>query len=92
MDNIQKLWMLKEKYKELEKSYFTLENSRAKKYEELELLLKKKEEEKASLEGLANVYENHSIQDFDYFKLKHLEMKILKSLDSVREKKQKCKI
>lgn len=88
MDNIQTLHYMKEQYKNLENNYFNLENSRVKKYEEFEEILRKKEEEKKHLESINQIYENHQIEDLDYFKLKSLESKLLKSLGNIKERKQ----
>jgi hypothetical protein len=79
---------MKQKYNLLEKSYFNLENSRAEKYQELDEILEKKEEEKKHLESIHNVYENFNLQNSDLFKLRGLETKILKSLEAIRERKQ----
>jgi hypothetical protein len=54
-------------------------------------MLKEKEEEKADLETLSNIYEHHAIDGLDYSKLKHLEEKIFRSLEIIRTRKQKCK-
>ena len=43
MDNVQKLWAVKEQYKQLEKKYFEMESSGSKRCEEFEELLHKKE-------------------------------------------------
>ena len=83
---------MQERYKQLETNYFNLENSRAKKYEELEEILKKKEEEKKHLMKINNLYENFDLHNMDYFKLKGLESKILKSLESIKDRKQSRKI
>jgi hypothetical protein len=79
---------MQEKYNLLEKSYFNLENSRAEKYQELEEILKKKEEEKKHLESIHNVYEKFDLNNSDLFKLRGLETKIFKSLEAIRERKQ----
>jgi hypothetical protein len=85
---MQTLYYWKDKYTNLEQNYFHLENSRSSKLEELNQILKKKEEEKKHLEEIHNVYENEQIKELDYFKLKSLENKILKSFDLIKEKKQ----
>jgi len=79
---------MQEKYSLLEKSYFNLENSRAEKYQELEEILKKKEEEKKHLESIHNVYEKFDLKNSDLFKLRGLETKIIKSLEVIKERKQ----
>jgi hypothetical protein len=89
MDNNQLLSYLKEKYETLEQNYFKSENSRRKKYEEFDEILKKKEEEKKDLENITEIYEDHNIKKLDYFKLKNLESKIFKSLELIKERKQK---
>lgn len=90
MDNAQKLWTLREKYKKLEQNYFTLEKSGSRKYEEFEDLVKKKEKEQITLEIMTNIYENHLIKDLNLFELRNLETKILRSIDSIKDRKQRC--
>jgi hypothetical protein len=81
---------LKDKFKNLEENYFKLEKMRAKKYEELEQLLRQKEEEKSVLIKISNIYTKQEIEDLDYYKLKEYESKILKSLKAIKERKTKC--
>lgn len=89
MDNIQKLWLMKEKYKELEKRYFQLEYTGSKRCEEFEDFLHKKETDLNTLQKMKSIYLDQNISDLDYYKLKNLEAKILLSLDYIQKEKQK---
>ena len=87
LDNIQKLFLIKEKYKELENKYFELENSGSRKCEEFEDLLHKKEDELNNLKKLKSTYIDHKLNHLDYYQLKNLESKILLSLSLIKNEK-----
>ena len=89
LDNIQKLCLIKEKYKELENKYFELENSGSRKCEEFEDLLHKKESELNNLKKLKSTYIDHKLNHLDYYQLKSLESKILLSLSLIKNEKDK---
>ena len=89
MDNVQKLWAVKEQYKQLEKKYFEMESSGSKRCEEFEELLHKKENDLNLLKQQKNIYIEQNINNLDYYKLKNLEAKILHSLDYIQQEKQK---
>lgn len=89
LDNTQKLVSLKERYNELEKKYFHLVNSGSKRCKDFEELLRKKENEQKNLQKMKSIYLDKNIKDLDYFSLKDLEAKIMRSLDSIQAAKQK---
>lgn len=89
MDSIQRLWSLKEKYRDLEAKYFQLENSGSKKSEEFEELLKKKEKEEMLLNKMKAIYIDHSLKEIDYFDLKNLDAKLLRTIELIQSRKQK---
>lgn len=69
-----------------------MESLRQNKHEELEKILKQKEIEKTDLENMTNVYERHAIDELEYSTLKELEEKIMKSLDVIKIRKEKCNL
>lgn len=83
------MYCLKEKYYELEKKYFRIENDKGKKYDELNVIYNKKAAEKEHLEKISKLYQNHTLENLNHLELKSLEHKILGSLDLIREKKNK---
>jgi hypothetical protein len=89
LDNIQKLCLIKEKYKDLENKYFDLEKSGSRKCEEFEELLKKKESELNNLKKLKSIYIDHKLNNLDYYSLKNLEGKIFKSLSLIESEKER---
>ena len=89
LDNIQKLQLLKEKYKNLEKTYFDCELKGKKKCEEYNDLLLKKQNYLNKYEKLYLIYNKHQINDLDYYELKNLESKIISTLNNFKIIKNK---
>ena len=89
LDNIQKLQLLKEKYKNLEKTYFNCELKGTKKCEEYNDLLLKKQNYLNKYEKLYLIYNKHQINDLDYYELKNLESKIISTLNNFKIIKNK---
>ena len=89
LDNIQKLKLLKEKYKNLEKTYFDFELKGTKKCEEYNDLLLKKQNYLNKYEKLYLIYNKHQINDLDYYELKNLEAKIISTLNNFKIIKNK---
>ena len=89
LDNIQKLQLLKEKYKNLEKKYFNCELKGTKKCEEYNDLLLKKQNYLNKYEKLYLIYNKHQINDLDYYELKNLESKIISTLNNFKIIKNK---
>ena len=89
LDNIQKLKLLKEKYKNLEKKYFNCELKGTKKCEEYNDLLLKKQNYLNKYEKLYLIYNKHQINDLDYYELKNLEAKIISTLNNFKIIKNK---
>lgn len=89
LDNIQKLQLLKEKYKNLEKKYFNCELKGTKKCEEYNDLLLKKQNYLNKYEKLYLIYNKYQINDLDYYELKNLEAKIISTLNNFKIIKNK---
>ena len=89
LDNIQKLKLLKEKYKNFEKKYFDCELNGKKKCEEYNELLLNKKNILNKYEKLYDIYNKHQINNLNYYQLKNLEAKIMSILNNYKIIKNK---
>jgi hypothetical protein len=90
MDNVQKLWSLREKYKELEEKYDKLEKETTKRCGDFEDLLAKKEIEYENYKKLKSIYIEQNVSELNYYQLKNLEAQILRSLSIIKNEKDKA--